>query len=281
MPQITPINELLQMQPGTPVLVVSGTIDSIFEQNRGENTVGPWILQNIVIKDKTGKIKVKLTDRNEAIPTNARHKRITIEAGQRQDGRGTCGLAVKMNKNKNKEELVLQVTDNAVITIDGGEPAANTAPAPQTQQTHTQPQNTQAPAQQQQPAAQQPTKKKELPFAPDNPPPVTAPASNSTSAPSNEPASHGPKVDPGQEERYQQAVNMATVGLAKILNGYWLALQAAAQVDRKFSELYGQHMPSSQFQACTSSMFIKMDRDGLIDGLPPGDIEKYKPTKKD
>jgi Tfp pilus tip-associated adhesin PilY1 len=76
--RIVPISEVFGLGSGETVPAVKGTVASVFDQNKGTNAHGDWKLQNIIVRDGTGEIKVKLADR-DPIPGNWRGRVVCIE----------------------------------------------------------------------------------------------------------------------------------------------------------------------------------------------------------
>jgi hypothetical protein len=85
------------------------------------------------------------------------------------------------------------------------------------------------------------------------------------------------------------AVKAARQEAARIANGYIIALAAADFVLSRFNAEHDQTMTDEQYQAMTSTIFIAIDRHGVIAGLPTGPLpqagrkppEPVKPQPED
>ena len=65
MPRVTNIEDIEQLEPDEPIMCVQGKLLEVFPRKTGENSTGPWSIQNAVLQDKTGKIDIWIKDRDE------------------------------------------------------------------------------------------------------------------------------------------------------------------------------------------------------------------------
>lgn len=243
--QIRALADVLRMQDGEPISAVQGTVKSIFKRNAGENSHGPWSMQNLVIHDGATEMKVVIKDR-DALPTNLKGKQLRIESNL--GDRGMTGMKANDNeypKGSNKFTREVYVTPSAHIYIDnapyGG---AKNYVAPPTTQSQQQPQQ-QPPQQQHQPPAQQ------------------------QQQPANT-ASRGTN-HAGNEE----AVNQFRTFLARRANGWALCRIVAVKKAQQVKEVTGSEVPEDAIQAATASLFISADRGGMLDNFPSSDLTEF------
>jgi len=212
---------VLGLGSGETVPAVKGTIKQVFDQNKGTNSHGDWKLQNIVLTDSAGEIKVKIADR-DPIPGNWKGKLVCIECND--GGKGMTGIKAKDDEYRGKVTRILSVTPTAHITLVD----ANGGQAQQTQQPPVQ-QQSQPPAQTQQASANQ-------------------------TAPANPPATNG----------NGSAVSAAATQRSR---DYYRVMSAVQTMRQGWDKEHPQAlMTDAHFQAACSTVFIQLQRDGVING---------------
>jgi hypothetical protein len=214
------------MEDGETVPSVKGTLTSVWPRKAGTNSNGDWSFQNVELTDPTGKIKLKLKDREE-LPKKMKGRMVYVSCIQ-SDKHGLTGVKRKEEEyqkdGKTVQESILWITGTADISEE--QPAGGEA---------------------KEPAA---------------------------------PAQPAPETDP---------VKAARLAAMRIANGMLIALKAADFVleqyntDRDGTDL----LDADQYQAITSTIFIAMDRQGVVAMLPshplpakPRQAQQQPPTPK-
>lgn len=129
MPRKLKLEEVVNMEEGEVVPAVSGIVESVFNQRRGEKDGEPWAFQDLVIKDGALKLKVSVSGRDE-IPKTVRGKLLTFISSNGK--RGMQGVKVILNTYNGETTKQLRVTPTAEIVEGAGQwenqPAASAAP---------------------------------------------------------------------------------------------------------------------------------------------------------
>lgn len=119
------VAEIRQMADMAVVMAFAGTVVKRFKRNAGENSQGPWSIENIEVKDAAGEvIKVKIKDRDQLDASFAAGARILISS-TKSDKHGWIGCKAKDDDYKEKVTRILWVTSSA--TIEMAPPAAQNA----------------------------------------------------------------------------------------------------------------------------------------------------------
>lgn len=92
---------------------VEGVLVTLYDQKTGEKDGKPWAMQNGMIKDETGKMKVVFSG-HDAISLLMRGQRIQLEAFTSKQ-HGLVGIKVKENTWKEKTTKEIWVTGTAKI----------------------------------------------------------------------------------------------------------------------------------------------------------------------
>src|SRR5688572_11462841 len=98
--RVTPIKEITDLEPDEKVMAVHARVKTIYGYSAGENNHGPWSIQNIIVADRTGEIKVKIKDHDE-IPKSWKGKDVLIEC-TKHDKHGWIGVKAVDDTYKNK-----------------------------------------------------------------------------------------------------------------------------------------------------------------------------------
>jgi hypothetical protein len=132
--RLIPISEILEMEDDEKVRACRGTIKTVYQQSSGTNEHGDWSLQNLIIKDRTGEIKVKLKDHDE-VPKNWAGKEVLIECFK-SEKHGWVGVQAKHDTWKKKTSTILYVTKAGEFGLytegsdsEGGDGEAEEKPA--------------------------------------------------------------------------------------------------------------------------------------------------------
>lgn len=125
---MTPIAKIASLQNGTPVDSISGVLENVYERRAGTTEKGrPWSFQDLILKDKTGTIKVKLNGRKEC-PKNMEGRVVTISSVR--GSKGLEGVIAEDNEYKGKTTRLVRVTEVASVTAaDGGNGGTPSGPA--------------------------------------------------------------------------------------------------------------------------------------------------------
>ncbi len=225
--RIVTIKEVLGLGSGEVVPAVKGTIKNVYDQNKGTNSHGDWKLQNLMLTDSTGEIKVKVADR-DPIPANWKGRVVCIECND--GGKGLTGIKAKDDEYRGKVSRILSVTPTAHMTLV--EPGQAAQPAQQ-------------PAQ---PAQQQPQAPQQAQAAQTQPAPQAA----------QPPATNG--NGNGAGKRVTEAATTRARDYYRVMD--------AVQVMRTSWDANHPHalMTDAHFQAACSTVFIQLQRDGVING---------------
>lgn len=125
--RILPISDILtQLDHDDTVDSVVAQVIDIHKRHSGTNANGEWSLQNLLIRDATGEIKVQLKDR-EDFPTAFKNRVVCFECNQ--GPKGKTGLKAKDDEYKGKKSRILSVTPTAQIDLH--EQATPATPPPQ------------------------------------------------------------------------------------------------------------------------------------------------------
>jgi hypothetical protein len=226
---------------GTIVTVGKVTESQRFDE---ENlTKGEYRFQHVIAKDRAGD-KIDITLKDRPVIKGSVGKQITLLAKVQTGAHaGLKGLKAVDNTNKNTEETerVLWATPACEVII-GNVPEKE------------EPENDSSPPE------------------PDNAEPETEapPVKQKTTAPVNRPVA----TDNG-------AIKEARQHLARGINAMLLCLDSASYVAQAFQGKWGMEMQADQFQAITSTFFIKLDKTGVIDTLPTVPLPYNKPADKE
>ena len=219
--RIVPIKEIFGLESGETVPAVKGTIKNVYDQSKGTNAHGDWKLQNIVVADGTGEIKVKLADR-DPIPLAWKGKQALIECND--GGKGLTGIKAKDDDYRGKVSRILSVTASAHVNLVDGQAGP--------------------PVQQAPPALQPPAQ------APARTPAPSAPQQSAASQ--NHGNGHGSKVAQAAAERARD---------------YYRVMEAVETMREAWATKHPQAvMTDAHFQAACSTVFIQLQRDGVING---------------
>jgi hypothetical protein len=234
------LSEVLQMEPGETVTATKGKLKSVFERNTGTNEHGDWSIQNVILADGELEIKVKVCDRETAIPSAWKGKLIYLTSVN--GDKGITGLKVKEDTYKGKTSKILSATKTAEIGLQDGSEAPAPAPAPARQ--------------------------------PDPEPEPRA----STPAPAQPPARPAAPA-PGSEAAIRAEILKTRAFLGQAINRFGFCVDAAFVILTKKNEQHGLSFDSDHIERVAVHLSIMCERANIGDGLPSGPLDKYLPPK--
>lgn len=124
MNNIVPIAQIAAYKNGDALTAVSGMLENVWERKTGTIKEGPqkgnpWTIQNLFIKDQTGRIKVTLFGRKEC-PKSMEGMQVTFSA-----------VTVDDNTYNGKTTRTVKVTENSGVKVimDNGEKSNPVAPS--------------------------------------------------------------------------------------------------------------------------------------------------------
>lgn len=233
--RVVTVKEILTLDSGETVPAVRGRLKAVYDQNKGvskrldaDGKPIPWRLQNVVLVDDTGEIKVKLDDR-DAVPMTWKGAAVLISCNEGQ--RGLTGMKAKNDEYRGKVSRILHVTGSAHMELVDGR-TVQTAP----------PENATTPPQGVQASGPSSTP----------PPPQNAPQGQSG-------AQHAPSTQG----------NGNTVSNAAVLRArdYYRVMKAVQTMREGWDKEHtAAKMTDAHFQAACSTVYIQLQRDGVING---------------
>lgn len=137
---------------------------------------------------------------------------------------------------------------------------------------------------QQAPPPQQQQQPPQQPAQPTNVRPQNSPTTNqppASTAPPKETAKKKTAEELAAEQLHQkkEAVLNAMKAANRRANGFEIAMKAVDFLAER-RQKSGRAMTPEQFQGTATSIFISMERAGLVDALPVGELDKYLPEEK-
>lgn len=241
------------MEQGETVTATKGKLKAVFERNTGTNEHGNWSIQNVIISDGDVEMKVKVCDRESAIPSAWKGKLIYLTS--LNGDKGITGLKVKEDTYKGKTSKILSATKTAEIGLQDAEAdAAAPHPEPVT------------PA-----AAPTPTPTRRAEPEPEHP-------RASSPAPAQAPARPAAAA-PGSDADFRSEVLKTRAFLGTQINLIGLCIDAAVAMVKMKNEQHGLSFDSEQIEKFAVHMSIKCERKGIGEGLPSGKLDKYLPPK--
>lgn len=125
--RVVPIKELAVLTLGETVPSVRGKLTAIYDRKTGQGQNGEWSLQNCELTDSTGKIKVKLDDR-DALPKDWRGREVYISCNN--GDKGLTGIKIKEETYKGNTSRILSVTESAHLDDAAAQEPPQDEPAP-------------------------------------------------------------------------------------------------------------------------------------------------------
>lgn len=113
---------------GEIIPCVKGRIRDVWKYSTGVSDKGEWKIQNLLIEDETGSIKVFISGRAE-IPASTKGEEITIESASTKHG--LQGIKVTEEEYQGKKNIQLKITPAASIVIDGQPTTGSVKPSKQ------------------------------------------------------------------------------------------------------------------------------------------------------
>lgn len=234
--RIVPLQEVLKLDPGEVVPCVKARIKTIHDRKTGTGQYGAWSVQNIQLTDVSGvTIKAGVWNR-PAIPSDWRGKIVVISSNEGK--KGLAGVKVKEEEYRGQKNKSLEVADSALFEVAGmPEDAPPSAAATQT------------------------------------PPPAqnAAPAANGAQRQAHE---NGATEPPQRGPNPEDGIKLARKCAGRHANALSIAFDAAWHVAGQFHQKTGVDLGNDAIKSMAVHICISMGRDGVIDGLPSGRMEK-------
>lgn len=125
---MTPIEKIASLKNGTPIDSISGVLENVYERRSGTTEKGrQWSFQDLILKDKTGTIKVKLNGRKEC-PKSMEGRVVTLSSAR--GSKGLEGVIAEDDEYKGKTTRLVRVTEAASVVGSGnGANQSNTTSA--------------------------------------------------------------------------------------------------------------------------------------------------------
>jgi len=232
------MSEVLKMDFGEKVPSVKGKISNIYDQTTGQNNYGDWAIQNIEIcdpADPKAKIKVKLFDQQE-VPKVWRNKLIYLECVE--GDKGIKGIEIAKDTYKLKEGAPPRKM--LEVRRDAQISLAEAEPPPASQ--------------------------------------AAAPAASQGEQPAGaaqaQPARPAGKTPDQAFAESQRHVADAMKFLNRRANSYELVMRAVDYLARRRSD-QGKAITPDHYQAICASLYISLDRAGMVDPIPTGVLDKF------
>ena len=111
------ISEIKELKEKTTVDTMSGMVENVYERHAGTKEGRAWSMQNIMLKDASGAVKVLLSGRKEC-PKSMEGKQVSFSSVNGE--KGLTGMYVKDDKYKGKTTRVVIVTEVATVKVVGG-----------------------------------------------------------------------------------------------------------------------------------------------------------------
>jgi hypothetical protein len=223
--RVVSIGEVKQLDHKETVPSIRGIIKAVFKPNTGSNDKGPWSIQNVVIKDGSGEIKVSLRNHEIEVPASAKNQPILIAC--KESDKGKTGVYAEDDEYRGKVERILKVTGSATVQIGNGSVQAQSTPEP--------PRRHEVPPDSEQDLAQRG-------LAP------TQPRTNG----------NGNGNGNGHADKVRDAAKVRA-------RDYYRVLEAVQEMRQAWDAKHpAALMTDGHFQAACASVFIKLDRDGVF-----------------
>lgn len=241
-----PLNQLGAMADKQTLACIAGTVMNIYKPKSGENSNGPWSIQNAVIKGTDGtELTLWIKDREE-IPSSAKGRFLILTA--KQGDKGLSGLYIMDDEYNGKITRKIKVTPTAELAYqqDGHAPQAR-----QESHGHQAAETTEF-----QTAAHQKAEEEWKDIESAIPQAQSEPVRKQTKA--NAPDS----------------LHEAKKTILQITNLHLLCARAVVDYEApQFKKVTGQDMTESMVQGATGSIFIESCRNGLHRNMPTTALE--------
>lgn len=106
--RVTPIKEIADLEPDEKIMAVHAKIKQVYGFSAGSNDHGDWSIQNIIVADRSGEIKVKIKDHDE-IPKAWKGRDILIEC-TKHDKHGWIGVKTADDTYKGKTTRIVSIS---------------------------------------------------------------------------------------------------------------------------------------------------------------------------
>lgn len=113
------IKEALALDPGDPISGVKGKILDVYEFKTGNKGDKDWSVQNIMIQDRTGKVKVVLWNQQE-IRKSSKGREIFILTGRHSKTNKPIGLEMEEQEYQGKTYTNIKASDSAEVGFEEG-----------------------------------------------------------------------------------------------------------------------------------------------------------------
>lgn len=121
--RLVTIGELPTLENKEGVPSIQGTLTKVYERKTGESDRGPWSVQNGLLQDSTGEIKVLFTNQPDARIYQGKSVSITSHVGDK----GMSGVYAHDDTYQGNVKRILKLTATAQIAFVDGASGAETA----------------------------------------------------------------------------------------------------------------------------------------------------------
>lgn len=124
--KLSTVKDAIESNDDEPVLAIRGTLTKLFKPMTGDGQYGPWSLQNGMLKDATGEIKV-VFDNRTPVPDEYRGQVVEFRCTKGQKG-GYSGVK-RITDKKDGVSPKLNISDKAEVIQFNAEHQPETEPA--------------------------------------------------------------------------------------------------------------------------------------------------------
>jgi hypothetical protein len=115
------IAEIKSIKDGSTVDSLSGLVENVYERHAGSKNGKAWSLQNIILKDSAGIVKVLLDGRKEC-PKSMEGKAVSFSSVNGE--KGLTGMFAKDDTYNGKTTRIVKVTSVAAVKVIEGDRTA-------------------------------------------------------------------------------------------------------------------------------------------------------------
>ena len=241
-----PLNQLGAMADKQTLACIAGTVTNVYKPKSGENSNGPWSIQNAVIKGSDGtEVTLWIKDREE-IPSSAKGRFLILTA--KQGEKGLSGLYVMDDEYNGKTTRKIKVTHTAELAYQQDGHATTEAPPAQQHQETT--------------VHQTARQRAEEEWGPE------------PTGPAPQQSEYQEPVRKAQPKAAPDSIHEAKKTILQITNLHLLCARAVVDYEApQFKKATGQNMTESMQQGATASIFIESCRNGLHRNMPATALE--------
>lgn len=231
------VSQINDLEDDIAVPAFKGKVKQIFKRHTGNNARGDYSFQGIILVDADGDEIEAKLKDRDELPAKLKGKHVCIVS--HKGDRGWTGVKTKDDEYQGKTKRILWITGSAEIV----------------------------------PGENMPAEGDDVVVSTDNSDPAATASSQQDDPPAraNHPANHPAKPTQGDP------VRDAKVAALKRANLLAIAVRAADSMLQVYHDS-GKVNPTPELhQACTMSIFISMDRQGMADDLPVAPVYPSKP----